>query len=126
MLTDIINRIENGYLKEIFVSNGWGDLVYGLHEKLVYISPNYKVYEVKQKFGGLRYYAKYVPKGKEKNPDLMQSIFDDLIALAETSSYNICETCGEFGKLTGTTYLYVACKDHIDNIPPGIIGPKAK
>jgi hypothetical protein len=122
--SSLIDKIKFGYEKSIYVSEGWRELVYTLHEKLSYISPNYKVHQVKQKFGGLRFYAEYVPKGKEKNPDLMKSIFDDLVALAETASYHICETCGDWGELVGDTWIYVACKDHADHAPEAYLKPK--
>lgn len=111
---DILIRFDPDYPSVISVAEGWLDLVYDLHEMLVYISPDYKIYQIKQKFGGLRFYAEYSPKYDEVNVDLMRRIFETLVSFAEQRSRNICETCGNLGRIQGKSYMFVGCEDHTE------------
>lgn len=54
-LQDIINRMQNG-VKYIEAPSEWEDLIIECHEELVKIDPNYTIFQIKEKFGGLRYY----------------------------------------------------------------------
>jgi len=71
-------------------SDGWFNLIWDLCEKIEKTSPskNFEVLQVKEKFGGLRFYTSSASK----------KIFD-LIRDAETESYCTCELCGNSGKL---------------------------
>ena len=91
---EILGRFVDSFLPDIAIGEGWHDLVADLHTKLSYISPEYKLYQVKEKFGGLRYYAEYCPQEYESKPDLMRSIFNDVVTMAESNSYYLCATCG--------------------------------
>ena len=53
-------------------------------------------FQVKEKFGGLRFYINGAPDTK---------IFD-MIHKAENESYKICESCGKKGKLTNAFKWY--------------------
>lgn len=57
--------------------------------------------QVKEKFGGLRF---YIGPGNDE-------IFD-LIDKAQNKSHEVCETCGEPGKIRGHMWLYCACDKH--------------
>lgn len=94
--------------------DGWFDLLWDLSQKLEKLilkikeeSPTVeKEYlpaaaQVKEKFGGLRFYM-------TTESDEMS----DAISLAENKSYTTCETCGKVGILTPTRWLTVACKEH--------------
>ena len=52
---------------------------------------NFQVDQVKEKFGGLRFYVNFAPSNKIRK----------LIEVAERNSYEICEYCGKKGKLRG-------------------------
>ena len=68
---------------------GWYDLVGGLCEKLAPIVPDdFQVDQVKEKFGGLRF---YYSNGNEE--------VDKLVREAEDKSYEICQDTGGPGKL---------------------------
>lgn len=69
---------------------GWDDLLLALDDELVKLDPTYLLYQVKEKFGGLRFYAAYDTNVSNK--------FHDLIAAAEEKSFSICESCGEPGE----------------------------
>jgi RNA polymerase-binding transcription factor DksA len=55
-------------------------------------------YQVKEKFGGLRFYI----GGAEKE-------IHDRITKAEAESYHVCEVCGEPGKLRQTGWVLTLC-----------------
>lgn len=63
--------------------DGWLDLVVETDARLLAANPNYKIAQIKEKFGGLRYYI-------EGYTDETRAIIRD----AEERSYDICQDCG--------------------------------
>ena len=57
--------------------------------------------QVKEKFGTLRFYY----NGGDE-------YVRGLVSMAEWASANICEVCGERGRIRGTGWLYVSCNKH--------------
>ncbi len=76
------------------VGNGWRGILLRLHEQIVAIDPGYSVVQVKEKFGGLRVYLRYVP-GMDDNTGREQ--IRDAVWAAEEESYRTCEDCGKPG-----------------------------
>jgi len=69
--------------------DGWFDLLWNLCEKLDSVVPdNFEVLQVKEKFGGLRF---YISGGTD-------AVYD-LINAAEVESERICELCGKIAKV---------------------------
>lgn len=69
---------------------GWFDLIFRLCEDIEKTNPeNFRVEQVKEKFGGLRFY--YSGGSQEVH---------DLVNKAESDSYNICENCGTRDNVT--------------------------
>lgn len=70
---------------------GWQPIIEQLHADLLALDPDYTVEQIKEKFGGLRYYVSMnlVPNHDEAYR---------LIAEAEEKSETVCEFCGELGK----------------------------
>jgi hypothetical protein len=68
---------------------GWVNIVLDTHAKLVEIAPDYNLLQIKEKFGGLRYYA-----SADGLSDDARAQFQEIINLAEAESYKTCETCG--------------------------------
>ena len=66
-------------------------------------SDNIKITQVKEKFGGLRFYC-------EGADEYSYGMID----FAEKLSKRICEVCGNPGKLlkTDSNWLYTACEEH--------------
>lgn len=64
--------------------DGWDHIVKALHEKIKSKFPDYEVYQIKEKFGGLRFYCSV-----EHDPEVAEWIAD-----AEAASLNTCEKCG--------------------------------
>jgi len=85
-LEDIKNRMtHDNYLP----GNGWHDLIIDLHKKLVMLDPDYKIIQIKEKFGSLRYYYT-----TEVTQSAVKEAMQRYVAQAETLSKNICESCG--------------------------------
>lgn len=82
--------------------NGWYDLLNNLCRQLKEIVEKNKiginVVQVKEKFGGLRFYIEL----ECDNKNVAENIYS-LIAAAEKKSYNTCESCGAEVKETRST-----------------------
>lgn len=87
------------------VNYGWKKLVDELHERVLEIDPDVKVEQVKEKFGGLRYYFQsFSPRYEE---------IDKLVSFFEVESYKTCEVCGKAGKPRNDRYwINTLCDEH--------------
>uniref|UniRef100_A0A6M3J9Q4 Uncharacterized protein n=1 Tax=viral metagenome TaxID=1070528 RepID=A0A6M3J9Q4_9ZZZZ len=83
--------------------DGWYDLIHKLCTdlKATLDDQDFQVIQVKEKFGGLRFYVGPVPRN-----------IRDLIRKAEMESYRTCERCGNKGSMTiKRGYYQVLCED---------------
>ena len=71
-----------------YCGKGWYNLLEGLIKELIALGWDRQLAQVKEKFGGLRFYM-----------DSYDEKFDEPIDRAERKSYTICESCGNDGKL---------------------------
>lgn len=86
--------VEYQTYKRATIGEGWADLVSDLVDDLEKVDPDFKVVQVKEKFGGLRFYLEgYSNNLSEKE----QNIIDGLINSASSKSLETCETCGKKG-----------------------------
>lgn len=111
-LLDILNHFADRSQATIDCNIGWFPLIAQLHRKLKYLDIDYKIFQIKQKFGGLRYY--YTPSD---NPHydlpLMSSIMFDLVSIAENKSYVTCEVCSKQGSKSNKNYwIRTVCPQH--------------
>lgn len=83
------------------VGDGWLPLIDKLCADLVAAGWDRCCEQVKEKFGGLRFYI--------RNGDTHLRY---LIDQAERKSFTICETCGEPGSLRTNTWWKTACEKH--------------
>jgi len=92
------------------VGEGWRPLVRDLETELTALVPDYSLQQVKEKFGGLRYYAA-VPNA---TPAELVSQFHARISAAETESFKICEVCGDdgFPDYDGGYWIKTLCVVH--------------
>jgi len=74
------------------VGDGWQKIIMEADEQLLYIDPEYKIQQVKEKFGSLRYYFTTEKVGIEQ--DIMYCI----ASYAEQRSAHVCEECGKYGE----------------------------
>jgi hypothetical protein len=63
--------------------------------------PIFGVVQVKEKFGGLRYYTNYYTKE-------IQDIIDEY----ENKSYDVCEVCGQPGEIRNLPWIRTLCQKH--------------
>lgn len=77
---------------------GWDALLLDLACKLEALPAPPAAAQIKEKFGGLRFYLDgYTPEAEA------------LVAAAEELSLRTCETCGEPGERAGTSWLRTRC-----------------
>lgn len=91
------NYITREEAKEL-VGPGWSGLIDKIWDGL---TPNVLIEQIKEKFGGLRFYAGYT-----------DDIQDLIIRLAEKESYTICERCGKPGKTRDLPWVLTLCAEH--------------
>ena len=92
-----------------FVGPGWKDILSKLTEKLFKLGWDGGLEQVKEKFGGLRFYW----QNNIQDPTLA-SIADDVVEVAEWRSTQTCEECGKYGKTRGDGWIYTLCDEHWD------------
>ena len=105
-----VGGLENGYftdrprIKEagfFAIGPGWYGLVKELIEKAIAAGWDRQICQVKEKFGGLRFYI-------NSAPDEVRA----LIKEAENKSYEICEVCGEPGEMRHGGWIVTLCDKH--------------
>jgi len=111
-----IGGLENGFytnkplIKDAYffdVSDGWIPLIQNLIEELIEAGWNKQICQVKEKFGGLRFYIN----------DASDEIWN-IIEKYESLSYETCELCGEKAELRKHGYgwwLTLCNKHHLEN-----------
>lgn len=95
--------------------DGWEPIVRDLSaglEALILELPesergDYRAMQVKEKFGGLRFYM-------TMSTDEMQALIDD----AERKSYETCEACGQPGCVRRGSWIVVRCDGCSEGAPP--------
>ena len=84
------------------VEDGWNQLIHDLVEELIQSGWDKKISQVKEKFGGLRF---YIENGNIE--------FNKIISKYENLSYAICETCGKPGEIDKSKgWLKTVCEEH--------------
>ena len=90
---------------------GWWPKIEKLDKQLTYLFPDYKIGQIKEKFGTLRFYAD-VPSEDE----MKQSIAQSLMRAVESSTYSTCMECGQYGELRDSGWVRVLCDEHYQAI----------
>lgn len=91
-IEELKKKILPGYWPAIDVDEGWYQLVMDCDRELTQIDPDYKIAQVKQKYGGLRYYFQSSLSGERK-------AMDDVVAKYEAVAAATCEATGNPGVL---------------------------
>lgn len=103
-----------------YVNAGWEPLVDELHRRIVALAPEVYVQQVKEKFGGLRYYWSLPHAVRD---EVLPGAYDDetighriakLVSQAEMVSTWICEVCGQAGHTEGWGHGWhnTLCSEH--------------
>jgi len=87
------------------VGDGWLGLVRDLLDELDAISVKYCVAQIKEKFGGLRFYA--FDRGRDTKANVER--FRALVKAAEAKSFETCERCGGKGRLRTRGWRRTLC-----------------
>jgi hypothetical protein len=113
----ILTRFPGSRPPTIECSPGWYPLLVALDSALAPVAPDYQVLQIKEKFGGLRYYVD-LPQDPA-NVDRSRyhhapfTTLQELITQAEQRSFTICETCGAPADSTVLPRGYSPrCADH--------------
>lgn len=86
-LAAIYERFGERHYRGFDVGQGWYGIIVRLDQAIAKIQPDYAVLQVKEKFGGLRYYC--TRDGDDKVAALIRA--------AEEEASSTCESCGHVG-----------------------------
>jgi hypothetical protein len=88
--------------RTVSIGPGWYGIVNSLDRDLRLRCPDYRVLQVKEKFGGLRFYATGLTEAGNKE-----------VQYAEATAAKTCEECGQYGTLrdSGGWYRTLCDKD---------------
>jgi hypothetical protein len=89
-----------------FVGPGWNDIIYDLNKKLEAEKPDYQIFQIKEKFGTLRFYY-------SGGDDYIRG----LESMAASMTSRICEQCGCPGTSRSTKkqrWVLVLCDKHAE------------
>ncbi len=84
---------------------GWWPVIANLDHQIAAIAPDYKLHQIKQKFGGLRFYYGLDEVGFDPR-------IDDLIEHAEQIAARTCEPCRAPGRSRGGGWIKTLCDAH--------------
>lgn len=91
------------------VGEGWQPIVREMHAKVLEIDPDLKVVQIKEKFGGLRYYY----HSEHPYQSDVSNAITDLVARAEQKCEETCEFCGEPGENKAPHgWFKTLCEEH--------------
>lgn len=111
MPPDLQKRVDAGMGCGSYLMDGWRELIIQLDEDIARLDPDYKVDQIKEKFGGLRYYITISNEGVSK--EVSEEVYA-LINIAEDRSMELCDICGKVGTRATQSRGYIAtrCDDH--------------
>jgi len=91
--------------------DGWYHIIDKIGRKLKEINVEDKVIatQVKEKFGGLRFYY-YICGNLLSESESKEIEIEKIIEEAEDESYKTCEVCGNEGKLRGRGWIMTLCE----------------
>lgn len=109
-MSDLVDELPwmEGAPAAVTCSEGWDDLIRRLHNRMVGIDPGYRAVQVKEKFGGLRFYVVF----SEGLDQMLRDRAYEFIREAAEESYRTCEVCGEPGELNDGPWYRTLCEVH--------------
>lgn len=88
----VVDRIIDGYWRGISCDQGWWGLVLECDKELANIDPDYTIYQVKEKFGGLRFYF-------DTKDIRAKNTMNKIVRKYEELAARTCEVSGKAGVL---------------------------
>jgi len=107
-VTDVLSRMgDDKYLP----GEGWYGIIIRCNNKLSMLDPEYRILQIKEKFGTLRYYYH-----TNTNIYAIKEAMDRYVRQAELESAVTCEVCGNPGSLLGrrSGWMKTRCLDCSD------------
>lgn len=92
---------------DIAIGDGWFHIVDELCARLMRFPCEIAAIQVKEKFGGLRFYLAPID-------DCPTAYLKDIFGYvrdAESASFNVCEYCGKPGKTSGRAWIKTLCEE---------------
>lgn len=83
-LPQVLARIPVEWGRDLRFSEGWDEIVAHADAEIAAIYPDYTIHQVKEKFGGLRYYCDHSG----------EPVVSLIIRQAEAAAAQTCEICG--------------------------------
>lgn len=108
-LLDVLGRFPQGWLPMIDCGPGWYRIIADTNRKMRRLAPDYVIHQIKEKFGGLRYY--WGAGENQLDPTLLQ-IMTDIELNAERLSKLRCDKCGGFASTRldrSSNWFYTKC-----------------
>ena len=109
----------NTYFYGLECDIGWGDILKEILTELKEVisslkdwsSPVFRVAQIKEKFGGLRFYIDFNQEVDENFtlPNDVVVQFYNIIEKGEDKSFSVCEYCGKEGELRRLSWLKTLC-----------------
>lgn len=126
-LKELQTRFPRLYQKKVWVefSRGWYPLILELSQQIDYLYNRWNlkynnypyVVQMKEKFGGLRFYIAFPEDVSYANEDIEE--LTKIIDLYERKSYSVCEICSVEGENSMTNGWYNtlcrSCRDEREN-----------
>ena len=91
-LAPILDRFDPTFPQAIDCGKGWWPILADIDTQLAKIDPDYRIYQIKEKFGGLRYY--FAPSFPDRAPQM-----NALVTEFEHKCAQTCEATGKEGVL---------------------------
>jgi hypothetical protein len=92
---ELRKKISPSYGQYVRVDEGWYQIIVDCDNELTAIDPNYKVLQIKEKFGGLRYYMSPSNDTTVEQRDAMHEV----VSKYEKVAARTCEATGKPGVL---------------------------
>jgi hypothetical protein len=103
-LAPVLIRFTSESPKKIWCDEGWWTLIANCDKEISAIDTNYTIFQIKEKFGGLRYYC------SPSNP-IHGSKIDEVIRKYERICSMTCEVTGKHGYLMKKSFQYKTLND---------------
>lgn len=91
-MSDVLSKIDKSFGSTIDCDKGWFPIIKDIDQELTKVDPGYVIYQIKEKFGSLRYY--FAPSRPDLAPE-MYAIVEKHCLIADQT----CEVTGKPGVL---------------------------